>query len=80
LLQIFYSVRSERLLMEQLSYNLLFRWFVAWKWMNRFEITQYSARIRERLLNQELAQEFFQRVLQKPSLACRTSASRSRAP
>ena len=28
LLQVFYSVRSERLLMEQLDYNLLFRWFV----------------------------------------------------
>lgn len=28
LLQAFYSVRSERLLMEQLDYNLLFRWFV----------------------------------------------------
>ena len=28
LLQIFYSIRSERLLMEQLDYNLLFRWFV----------------------------------------------------
>ena len=28
LLQIFYFMRSERLLMEQLSYNLLFRWFV----------------------------------------------------
>src|SRR5215831_11359517 len=28
LLQMFYSIRSERLLMEQLQYNLLFRWFV----------------------------------------------------
>ena len=28
LLQILYTVRSERLLMEQLQYNLLFRWFV----------------------------------------------------
>jgi transposase len=28
LLQIFYAIRSERLLMEQLDYNLLFRWFV----------------------------------------------------
>src|SRR5712692_9239342 len=28
LLQVFYTVRSERLLMEQLDYNLLFRWFV----------------------------------------------------
>ena len=29
LLQLFYSIRSERMLMEQLHYNLLFRWFVA---------------------------------------------------
>ena len=29
LLQIFYSVRSERMLIEQLQYNLLFRWFVS---------------------------------------------------
>jgi transposase len=28
LLQIFYSIRSERLLMEQTQYNLLFRWFI----------------------------------------------------
>ena len=28
LLQVFYSIRSERVLMEQLDYNLLFRWFV----------------------------------------------------
>ena len=27
-LQVFYSVRSERLLVEQIDYNLLFRWFV----------------------------------------------------
>src|SRR3954468_21286182 len=40
LLQIFYSVQSERLLMEQLDYNLLFRWFVGlemdepvWVWV-----------------------------------------------
>jgi len=32
---VLYSVRSERLLMEQLDYNLLFRWFVAWPWMTR---------------------------------------------
>jgi transposase len=31
LLQVLYSVRSERLLMEQLNYNLLFRWFVGFK-------------------------------------------------
>jgi transposase len=30
LLQVFYSVRSERLLVEQIDYNLLFRWFVGY--------------------------------------------------
>lgn len=30
LLQVFYSIGSERLLIEQLDYNLLFRWLVAW--------------------------------------------------
>ena len=35
LLQILFSVRSERQLMEELEYNLLFRWFVAWGWTTR---------------------------------------------
>ena len=35
LLQAFYSVRSERQLMEQFDYNLLFRWFVGCRWMPR---------------------------------------------
>jgi transposase len=43
LLQVFYSVRSERLLMEQLSYNLLFRWW-AWRSMTQYGITLSSAR------------------------------------
>jgi transposase len=45
LLQIFYSVRSERMLIEQLQYNLLFRWFVGWRWTRRYGITRCSARI-----------------------------------
>ena len=45
LLQVFYSVRSERLLMEQLDYNLLFRWFVGWRWTTRCGTRRYSARI-----------------------------------
>ena len=36
LVQMFYSVRSERLLMEQLDYNLLFRWFVGLNMMSRY--------------------------------------------
>ena len=31
LLQAFYTIRSERQLMEQLHYNLLYRWFVVWR-------------------------------------------------
>jgi transposase len=50
LLQIFYSVRSERQLMEQLNYNLLFRWFVG---LNAdeavWDVTVYTKN-RERLL------------------------------
>ena len=39
LLQILYTVRSERLLMEQLEYNLLFRWFVGLKAPARLRLT-----------------------------------------
>jgi transposase len=42
LLQAFYPVRSERMLMEQLDYNLLFRWFVGWRWTNRCGIMRCS--------------------------------------
>lgn len=63
LLQIFYSVRSERLLMEQLAYNLLFRWFIGLEMDEPVWNHAVFSKNRERLLNQEIAQEFFQRVL-----------------
>jgi transposase len=63
LLQILYSVRSERLLMEQLDYNLLFRWFVGLAVDEAvWDASTFSAN-RERLLNQAMAREFFERVL-----------------
>ena len=63
LLQIFYSVRSERMLREQLNYNLLFRWFVGMEMDEPvWEHTVFSKN-RERLLNQEVARRFFERVL-----------------
>ena len=63
LLQIFYSVRSERMLMEQLNYNMLFRWFVGMELDEPvWEHTVFSKN-RERLLNQEVARRFFERVL-----------------
>jgi transposase len=65
LLQIFYSVRSERMLIEQLQYNLLFRWFVG---MEMDEVVWNHAvysKNRERLLNEEIAASFFARVLER---------------
>src|ERR1019366_5056369 len=62
LLQVFYSVRSERLLMEQLHYNLLFRWFVGLEIDDAVWNHAVFSKNRERLLNQELAQKFFAQV------------------
>src|SRR6202051_2647516 len=65
LLEIFYAVRSEGLLIEQLQYNLLFRWFVG---MERDEAVWNHAvysKNRERLLKEEIAESFFQRVLER---------------
>jgi transposase len=71
LLQIFYSVRSERLLMEQMNYNLLFRWFVGLEMDEPVWNHAVFSKNRERLLNQEVAREFFGRVLNqaKPHLS-----------
>src|SRR5215472_426994 len=63
LLQIFYSVRSERMLMEQMNYNLLFRWFVGLEMDEPVWNHAVFSKNRERLLNQEVAREFFARVL-----------------
>ena len=59
LLQVFYSVRSERLLMEQLNYNLLFRWFVGLEIDDGVWNHAVFSKNRDRLLNQELAAEVF---------------------
>jgi transposase len=71
LLQIFYSIRSERMLMEQLEYNLLFRWFVGLEMDEPVWNHAVFSKNRERLLNQDVAQRFFSRVLTqaKPHLS-----------
>ena len=71
LLQIFYTVRSERMLMEQMNYNLLFRWFVGLELDEPVWNHAVFSKNRERLLNQEVAREFFLRVLAqaKPHLS-----------
>lgn len=63
LLQIFYSVRSERMLMQQLEYNLLFRWFVGLYMDEAVWNHAVFSKNRDRLLNEEIARDFFARVL-----------------
>src|SRR5258707_9949643 len=58
LLQIFYSVRSERMLIEQLQYNLLFRWFVGMEMDEAVWNHAVFSKNRERLLNEEIAEGF----------------------
>jgi transposase len=62
LLQVFYSIRSERMLMEQLNYNLLFRWFTGLEIDEEVWDHAVFSKNRDRLLNQEVAQSFFARV------------------
>jgi transposase len=65
LLQALYSVRSERMLMEQLNYNLLFRWFVGLNMDDSvWDVTVFTKN-RERLLDGDIAEAFFQAVLQQ---------------
>jgi transposase len=65
LLQILYSLRSERMLMEQLNYNLLFRWFVGLNMDDPvWDVTVFTKN-RDRLLNADVARQFFQRVVKE---------------
>ena len=59
LLQVFYSVRSEALLMEQLDYNLLFRWFVGLDMDEAVWDATTFTKNRDRLLEGDIAHEFF---------------------
>ena len=63
LLQVLYSVRSERMLMEQLQYNLLFRWFVGLNMDDAVWVPTVFSKNRDRLLAGEIAAEFFAAVL-----------------
>jgi len=63
LLQILYTVRSERLLMERLNYDLLFRWFVGLNMDDPVWDAPVYSKNRERWLKGEVAQAFFQQVL-----------------
>jgi len=65
LLQMLYSVRSERMLMEQMQYNLLFRWFVGLNMDDRvWDVTVFTKN-RDRLLEGDVAQQFFEAVIEQ---------------
>jgi transposase len=63
ILQLLYSVRSERQLMEQLDYNLLFRWFVGLNADEAVWDASTFSKNRDRLLAAEIARMFFAHVV-----------------
>ena len=63
LLQILYSIRSERLLMEQTQYNLLFRWFIGLSMDDTVWVPTVFTKNRERLIEHDAVIELFNEVL-----------------
>ena len=78
LLQVLYSVRSERMLMEQLDYNLLFRWFVGLGMDDAVWAPTTFTKNRDRLLDGDIARAFFEDVVAQARgrVCCRPSTSR----
>ena len=68
LLQAFYSVRSERQLMEQIDYNLLFRWFVGLGIDDAVWDHSTFSKNRDRLLDAVVAAKFLEAVLRHPKV------------
>jgi transposase len=62
LLQIFYSIRSERMLVEQLEYNLLFRWFVGLSMDDKVWDHSVFSKNRDRLIKHDVATRFFETI------------------
>src|SRR6202045_1166632 len=68
LLQAFYTVRSERQLMEQLNYNLLFRWFVGLSIDDPVWDATVFCKTRDRLLGGDIARKFMTSVVNLPQV------------
>jgi transposase len=67
LLQMLYTIRSERLLMEEMDYNLLFRWFVGLNADDEVWDPTTFSKNRDRLLQADLAKEFLAQVVAQAS-------------
>jgi len=68
LLQVLYTIRSERRLMEELDYNLLYRWFVGLDSDEAVWVPTVFSKNRERLLEGDIAQAFFNAVQQQAAV------------
>jgi transposase len=68
LLQAFYGIRSERLLLEQLNYNLLFRWFVGLSPDDPIWHPTTFTKNRERLLNELVMGRFLEKLMASPEV------------
>jgi transposase len=80
LLQILFSIRSERQLVEAINYNLLYRWFVGLNIDDKvWDHSTFSAN-RERLFNEDLARAFFERVKLSAQWGKLASDEPTRAP
>jgi len=65
LLQMLYSIRSERLLMEEIDYSILFRWFVGLNLDDKLWDATVFTKNRDRLLEAEVAKEFLAQVVEQ---------------
>ena len=68
LLQAFYGIRSERLLLEQLNYNLLFRWFVGLSPDDPIWHPTTFTKNRDRLLNDQVMGRFLEKLMAAPEV------------
>ena len=73
LLQVLYTIRGEEMLIEQLQYNLLFRWFVGLNMDETVWVPTVFSKNRERLMNGDVAEKFFLGVLDQASAEGLTS-------
>lgn len=63
LLQVLYSVRSERMLMEQIQYNMLFRWFVGLAMDDEVWVPTVFTKNRQRLIEHDAVVELFNQIV-----------------
>ena len=77
LIQVFYNIRSERQLMEQLQYNLLFRWFIGLAMDDEVWVPTVFMKNRERPIKHDAVIEFFNEVVAIVQKKCLLSGERA---